>query len=370
MSPQSRDKRRQQVRSVFGSNDAGIDLGGATLFQLKNNDIGIDLGTANTVFYMKNRGIVLDEPSVLAMRRSIRGTKKVVAVGGKAKDMLGKTPDSMSVDQPLRDGVISDFEAAKTMLKHFLANVDHKRFAVKPRIVISVPYDVTPIERRAVKEAAESAGKGEVYLIEEPMAAAIGTGLPIAEPAGSMIVDIGAGITEIAVISLSGIVYCNSVRTAGEEIDQAIVNYVKRKHNLLIGEQTAEKIKIAIGSASPGLDHTERTLKVNGRNLVDGIPKPVTISSREVREAIIEPVYSIVDAIRIALERMPPELASDIIDTGIVLSGGGALLKNLDILIGKITQVPVYIADNAMTAVAEGAGTALDELALLKEISS
>lgn len=341
-----------------------------SIFGPASKDIGIDLGTANTLFYLKDHGIVLDEPSVLAMRNNTRGTKKVIAVGGKAKDMLGKAPDSITVNQPLRDGVISDFEAAKTMLKQFLAYIDHKRFAAKPRIVISVPCDVTPIERRAVKEAAESAGKGEVYLIEEPMAAAIGAGLPITEPAGSMIVDIGAGITEVAVISLSGIVYCNSVRTAGEEIDQAIVNYVKRKHNLLIGEQTAEKMKIAIGSASPGLDYIERTIEINGRNLIDGIPQSLTVSSHEVREAIAETVYSIIDAIRIALERMPPELASDIIDTGIVLTGGGALLKNLDVLIGKITQVPVHIADNAMTAVAEGAGRALDELALLKEISS
>ncbi|MEN6615339.1 MAG: rod shape-determining protein [Syntrophorhabdus sp.] len=341
-----------------------------SIFGLASKDIGIDLGTANTLFYLKNHGIVLDERSVIAMRNNIPGTKKVEAVGAKAKDMLGKAPDSITVNRPLRDGVISDFEAAKTMLQHFLAGIDRRKFIIKPRIVISVPYDVTRIERRAVKEAAESAGKGEVYLIEEPMAAAIGAGLPITEPAGSMIVDIGAGITEVAVISLSGIVYCNSVRVGGEEIDQAIVNYVKRKHNLLIGEQTAEKIKIAIGSASPGLDYIEGAIDINGRNLIDGIPRPLTISCHEVREAIIEPVYSIIDAIRIALEQMPPELASDIIDTGIVLSGGGALLKNLDVLIQKITQVPVHIADNAMTSVAEGAGRALDELALLKEISS
>ena len=357
------------MRSTLGSNDVGLDLGGVALFHLKNNDIGIDLGTANTLFYLRHHGIVLDEPSVLAMRNSFRGTKKVIAVGTKAKDMLGKAPDSITVDQPLRDGVISDFEAAKTMLKHFLVGINDRKFSAKPRIVISVPYDVTPIEKRAVKETAESSGKGKVYLIEEPMAAAIGAGLPITEPAGSMIVDIGAGITEVAVISLSGIVYCNSVRVGGEEIDQAIVNYVKRKHNILIGEQTAEKIKIAIGSASPGLDYIERTIEINGRNLTDGIPRPLTLSCHEIREAIVEPVYSIIDAIRIALERMPPELASDIIDTGIVLTGGGALLKNLDVLIGKITQVPVHIADNAMTAVAEGAGRALDELALLKEVS-
>ncbi len=339
------------------------------IFGLTSHDIGIDLGTANTLFYLKDQGIVLNEPSVLAMRNGTRGAKKVIAAGGRAKDMLGKAPDSITVNQPLRDGVISDFEAARSMLKSFLAHIDHKRLASRPRIVISVPYDVTPIERRAVKETAELAGKGEVYLIEEPMAAAIGADLSITEPEGNMIVDIGSGMTEVAVISLSGIVYCYSVRVAGEEIDEAIVNYIKRKHNLLIGEQTAEKVKIAIGSAGPGPDDAGQTMEINGRNLIDGIPRPLTISSHEVREAIAEPVYSIIDAVRIALERTPPELASDIIDKGIILSGGGALLKNLDLLMEKITQVPVHIADNPMTAVAEGTGIALDELAFLKEIS-
>ncbi len=340
-----------------------------SIFGTASRDIGIDFGTANTLFYLKNKGIVLDEPSVLAMRNSARGAKKVVAVGGKAKNMLGKTPDSITVSQPLKDGVISDFEAAATMLKYFLADIGYKRFAAKPRIVISVPYDITPIERRAVREAAASAGKGEVYLIEEPMAAAIGAGLPITEPAGSMIVDIGSGMTEVAVISLSGIVYCYSVRIAGEEIDEAIVNYIKRKYNLLIGGQTAEKIKIVIGSAYPDPDEDTRTMEINGRNLVHGIPQSLKISSPEVREAIAEPIHSITDAIRIALERMPPELASDIIDTGITLSGGGSLLKNFDLLIEKVTQVPVHVADNPMNVVAEGAGRVLDELALLKEIS-
>ncbi len=336
-----------------------------------SKDIGIDLGTANTLFYLKNKGIVLDEPSVLAMRDSARGARKVVAAGGKARDMLGKTPDSIIVKQPLRDGVISDFEAATTMLKRFLAGIQYNKiFTRKLRIVISAPYDITPIERRAVREVAESAGKSEVYLIEEPMAAAIGAGLPITEPAGSMIVDIGSGITEVAVISLSGIVYCYSVRIAGEKIDEAIVNYIKRKHNLLIGEQTAEKVKIAVGSAYLDSDDTEQTIEINGRSLVDGIPRPLNISSYEVREAIAEPIHSIIDAIRIALERMPPELASDVIDTGIILSGGGSLLRRLDLLIEKVTRVPVHIADNPLTAVAEGAGRALDELALLKEISS
>jgi rod shape-determining protein MreB len=340
-----------------------------SIFHSPSKDIGIDLGTANTLFYLRNKGIVLNEPSVLAMRDSARGLRKVVAVGGKAKDMLGKTPGNINVSQPLQNGVISDFECAQSMLKHFLAQIDYSSFAAKPRIVISVPCDVTPIEKRAAKEAAESAGKGEVYLIEEPMAAAIGAGLPITEPTGNMIVDIGSGLTEVAVISLSGIVYCSSVRIAGEEMDRAIVNYIKRKYNLLIGDQTAERLKIAIGSAYPGADEETKTMEINGRNLIDGIPQSLEISSPEIREAIADPVNSITDAIRIALERMPPELASDIVDTGIVLSGGGSLLKNLDLLIEKVTQVPVHVADNAMVVVAEGTGRVLDELALLKEIS-
>jgi rod shape-determining protein MreB len=341
-----------------------------SIFHSPSKDIGIDLGTANTIFYLRNKGIVLNEPSVIAMRGGAGGLRKVLAAGGRAKDMLGKTPGNINVSQPLQNGVISDFESAQSMLKYFLARIDYSVFAAKPRIVISVPCDVTPIEKRAAKEAAESAGKGEVYLIEEPMAAAIGAGLPITEPAGNMIVDIGSGLTEVAVISLSGIVYCSSVRIAGEEMDRAIVNYIRRKYNLLIGDQTAERVKIAIGSACPDADEEMKTMEINGRNLIDGIPQSLEISSPEVREAISEPVNAITDAIRIALERMPPELASDIVDTGIILSGGGSLLKGLDLLIEKVTQVPVHVSDNPMTAVAEGTGRALDELALLKEIST
>ncbi len=340
-----------------------------SILNTPSKDIGVDLGTANTLFYLRNRGIVLNEPSVLAVRNGARGLKKILAAGGKAKDMLGKTPEGINVSRPLQHGVISDFESAQSMLRHFLTEIGYSSFAARPKIVISVPCDVTAIEKRAAKEAAEAAGKGEVYLIEEPMAAAIGAGLPITEPAGSMIVDIGSGLTEVAVISLSGIVYCSSVRIAGEEMDEAIVNYIRRRYNLLIGDQTAEKVKIAIGSAYPGVDEETKAIEINGRNLVDGIPQSLKISSPEIREAIVEPVNSITDAIRIALERMPPELASDIVDTGIVLSGGGSLLRNLDLLIEKITQVPVRVADNAMTAVAEGTGKVLDELALLKEIS-
>ena len=334
-----------------------------------SKDIGIDLGTANTLFYLRNKGIVLNEPTVLAVHSGARGLKKILAAGAKAKDMLGKTPDNINVSQPLQGGVISDFESAQSMLKYFLEEIGYKSFATKPKIVISVPCDVTPIEKRAAKEAAESAGKGNVYLIEEPMAAAIGAGLPITEPAGSMIVDIGSGLTEVAVISLSGIVYCSSVRIAGEEMDNAIVNYIRRKYNLLIGGQTAEKIKITIGSACPGPDEGAKTMEINGRNLGNGIPQSLIISSPEIREAISDPVHSITDAICTALERMPPELASDIIDTGIILSGGGSLLKNLNLLIENVTRVPVRVADNAMTVVAEGTGRVLDELALLKEIS-
>jgi rod shape-determining protein MreB len=340
-----------------------------SILSTPSKDIGIDLGTANTLIYLKNRGIVLNEPSVLAVRNGTRGLKRIFAAGGKAKDMLGKTPEGINVSRPLQHGVISDFESAQSMLKHFLTEIGYSSFAAKPKIIISVPCDVTPIEKRAAKEAAESAGKGEVYLIEEPMAAAIGAGLPITEPAGSMIVDIGSGLTEVAVISLSGIVYCSSVRIAGEEIDKAIVNYIRRKYNLLIGDQTAERVKITIGSAHSGVDEETKTIEISGMNLMDGIPQSLRISSPEVREAIAEPINSITDAIRIALERMPPELASDIVDTGIVLSGGVSLLKNLDLLIEKVTQVPVHVADNPMTAVAEGTGRALDELALLKEIS-
>jgi len=360
---------------MAGDQDVPVTLGAKgekglfSIFHSPSKDIGIDLGTANTLFYLRNKGIVLNEPSVLAVRNGARGLKKVLAAGGNAKDMLGKTPDHINVSRPLQHGVISDFESAQSMLKQFLEQVDYSSFGARPRIVISVPCDVTPIEKRAAKEAAEAAGKGEVYLIEEPMAAAIGAGLPITEPAGSMIVDIGSGLTEVAVVSLSGIVYCNAVRIAGENMDEAIVNYIRRKYNLLIGNQTAEKIKIAIGSAYPDADEETRTMAINGRNLMDGIPQSLEVSSPEIREAIAEPVHSITDAIRIALERMPPELASDIVDTGIVLSGGGSLLKNLDRLIHKVTQVPVHVADNAMTVVAKGAGRVLDELALLKEIS-
>lgn len=340
-----------------------------SLFGFASKDLGIDLGTANTLIYVKSRGIVSNEPSVVAVHKDSRGTNRVISVGKEAKKMLGKTPGNIIAVQPLKDGVIADFDITEAMLKHFIQKIYNNRFA-RPRIVISVPSAVTPIEKRAVKESAESAGGREVYLIEEPMAAAIGVGLPITEPSGNMIVDIGGGTTEVAVISLAGIVYCNSVRVAGDKIDEAIVQHLKRKYSLLIGERTAERIKITIGSAYPSPDNIEMDMEVNGRDLNNGIPKTLEISSKEVREAIAEPVNAIVDAVRIALDRMPPELASDIVDKGIVISGGGALLKNLGLLIKKSTGLPVFIAENPLTAVAEGAGRALDEIRFLKEIAT
>ena len=341
-----------------------------SIFGLISKDLAIDLGTANTLVYVKGKGVVSNEPSVVAVHRDSRGTKKVIAVGAEAKNMLGKTPGNIVAIRPLRDGVIADFEITEAMLKYFIQKIHNKKSYARPRIVISVPSGITPVEKRAVKESAESAGAREVYLIEEPMAAAIGVGLPITEPSGNMIVDIGGGTTEVAVVSLAGIVYCNSVRAAGDKIDEAIIQYVKRKYNLLIGERTAERIKLDIGSAYPNPNEEEITMEIKGRDLVGGIPKTLEISSIEIREAIREPVNAIVEAVRIALERTPPELASDIVDKGIVISGGGALLRNLDLLIKEVSRLPVIIADNPLTAVVEGAGKALDEMSLLKEIAA
>jgi len=341
-----------------------------SLFGFFSKDLAIDLGTANTLVYVKGKGIVSNEPSVVAVYKDNRGSKKVIAVGEEAKKMLGKTPGNIIAIRPLKDGVIADFEITEAMLKYFIQKIHNKKSYARPRIVISVPSGITPVEKRAVKESAESAGAREVYLIEEPMAAAIGVGLPITEPSGNMIVDIGGGTTEVAVISLAGIVYCNSVRVAGDKIDEAIIQYIKRKYNLLIGERTAEIIKITIGSAYPNPIDDELTMEVKGRDLVGGIPKTLEISSKEIREAISEPVNAIIEAIRIALERTPPELASDIVDKGIVISGGGALLRNLDLLIKEVTRLPVIIAENPLTAVAEGTGKALDEVDLLKEIAT
>ncbi len=334
---------------------------------LLSNDLAIDLGTASTLVYVKGKGIVLDEPSVVAIRQDAEG-KKILAVGNEAKKMLGRTPANITAIQPMKDGVIADFDVIESMLRYFIRTVHKRESFIRPRIMISVPTGITPVEKRAVTESAELAGAREVCLIEEPMAAAIGAGLPVGEPIGSMIVDIGGGTTEIAVISLSGIVYSKSVRSAGNKMDEAIVQYVKRKYKLLIGERTAELIKITIGIAYP--ENEIRTVDVKGRDMVTGIPKTIEISSEEVMEAIAEPIKMIVGAVKSSLEKTPPELASDIVDRGIVLSGGGALLKNLDILLGEETGLPIVMAESPLTAVVLGSGKALfDELGLLQDVA-
>ena len=341
-----------------------------SIIHFMSKDLAIDLGTANTLVYIKGKGIIANEPSVVAVHRDSRGVKKVIAVGSEAKNMLGKTPGNIDAIRPLRDGVIADFEVTEALLKYFIQKANGRRSRARPRIVISVPSGITPVEKRAVKESAESGGAKEVYLIEQPMAAAIGVGLPVTEPSGNMIVDIGGGTTEVAVISLAGIVYCNSVRAAGDKIDLAIIQYIKRKYNLLIGERTAETIKINVGSAYPDPDEERVTMEIKGRDLVGGTPKTLEVSSAEIRQAISDPVKAIVEAVRLALERTPPELAGDIVDRGIVISGGCAMLRNIDVLIGQASRLPVSVADNPTTAVCEGAGKALDEVRLLKEIAS
>jgi rod shape-determining protein MreB len=333
------------------------------IWGLFSNDLSIDLGTANTLVYQKGKGIVMDEPSVVAVHKD---TNRVLAVGKEAKNMLGRTPGSIVAIRPMRDGVIANFEITEAMLRYFIQKVHNRKTLVRPRIVISVPSGITQVEKRAVRDSAQSAGAREVYLVEEPMAAAIGAGMPIQEPSGNMIVDIGGGTTEVAVISLSGIVFAKSIRIAGDEMDEAIVNYVKRKYNLLIGERTAEQIKIEIGSAFP--QETRQTLDVKGRDLVAGIPRTQTISDSEIREAMLEPVNAIIDTIKIALERTPPELAADIVDKGIVLAGGGALLRGLDALIREETGLPITIAEDPLTCVVIGTGKVLDEIDLLRQI--
>jgi rod shape-determining protein MreB len=332
-----------------------------------SNDLAIDLGTANTLVYVKGKGIVLNEPSVVAVHRDSRGVKRVLAVGAEAKKMLGRTPGNIEAIRPMKDGVIADFDITEAMLRHFILSVHNRRTLVRPRIIVSVPSGVTQVERRAVRETVESAGAREIYLIEEPMAAAIGAGLPISEPTSSMVVDIGGGTTEVAVISLSGVVYSKSVRVAGDKIDEEIVQYMKRKYSLLIGERTAEIIKTTIGCVYP--EETLRKLDVKGRDLISGIPKIIEVNSEEIREAIMEPIGFIIDTIRDCLENSPPELAGDIVDRGIVLTGGGALLRNLDIRIREETGLPVIVADDPLSAVARGAGMALDQLDVLKEVT-
>jgi len=334
------------------------------LLEIFSNDIGIDLGTANTLVYVKGQGIVLREPSVVAVRS---GTSQVLAVGDEAKRMLGRTPGNIVAVRPLKDGVIADFEMTESMLRHFITKV-HNRKWVRPRVVIAVPSGITEVEKRAVKESAAHAGAREVYLIEEPMAAAIGVGLPVQDAAGNMIIDIGGGTTEVALISLSGIVLSRSVRVAGDELDEAIAYYVKRAYNLMIGERTAEEIKIKIGSAYPV--EKETSMEVKGRDLVAGLPKTLTITSQEVREALLEPISTIVESVRVALERCPPELSADLVDRGLVLAGGGALLRGLDKLLQEETGLPVHVAEDPLSAVAEGTGRALNELKFLRQVAS
>ncbi len=330
-----------------------------------SSDFGVDLGTANSLVYAKDRGIVLREPSVVAIQT---GTKRVLAVGEDAKRMLGRTPGNITAIRPMKDGVIADFEITEAMLRYFIRKVQNRNTMMRPRIIIAVPSGITEVEKRAVKDSAIHAGAREVYLIEEPMAAAIGCGLPVQEPFGNMIVDIGGGTTEVALISLAGIVLMRSVRVGGDEMDEGIIQYMKRVYNLMIGERTAERIKISIASAYPLPEETR--IDVKGRDLVAGLPKTMTITSEEIREALQEPVSTIVDAIRFTLERCPPELSADLVDRGIVLAGGGALLRGLDKLIMEQTGLPVHIADDPLTAVAEGTGMVLNELKFLRKVAS
>jgi rod shape-determining protein MreB len=337
------------------------------LLGLFSTDIAIDLGTANTLVYVKGRGIVCTEPSVVAVHQEGARGDRVKAVGAAAKDMLGRTPGCVSVIRPLKDGVIADFEITEALLRYFIARTCPRSRLFRPRVVICVPSGITEVEKRAVRESALSAGAREVFLIEEPMAAAIGAGLPVADPSGSMVVDIGGGTTEVAVISLSGVVYSKSVRVGGDKMDDAVINYIKRKHNLLIGERTAEDIKISVGSAC--LVDGLRSMEIRGRDLVAGIPRTMEIKSDEIREALAEPIHAIVEAVRIALERTPPELAADIVDRGIVLVGGGSLLANLDILLREETGLPIMLAEDPFSAVVLGAGRCLDDPALFSQVT-
>jgi rod shape-determining protein MreB len=330
-----------------------------------SNDLAIDLGTANTLVYARGQGIVVREPSVVVINKL---TNRIEAVGREAKEMLGRTPGNVESVRPMKDGVIADFEVTEQMLKYFIRQAHGgRRFPARPRIVIGVPSEITPVEKRAVRESAMSAGAAEVFLVEQAMMAAIGAGLPITEPSGNMVVDIGGGTTDVAVISLSGIVYSRSVRVAGNEMDDAIIQHLKRKHNLLIGERSAEQIKIEIGSAFPLKD--ELKMEIKGRDLIEGVPKTLVISDVEVREALAEPVITIVDAVRMALERTPPELSADIMDKGIVLSGGGALLRNLDQRLRDETGLPVVRAEDPLASVVLGAGRVLEDIDLLRKVS-
>ena len=335
-----------------------------SLLGLFSNDMGIDLGTATTLVYIKNQGIVLCEPSVVAVQA---GTSNVLAVGEEAKRMLGRTPGNIIAIRPMRNGVIADFEITEAMLRYFIKKVHNSRRLVRPRMVIAIPSGITEVEKRAVKDSALHAGAREVYMVEEPVVAAIGVGLPIQEPSGNMVIDIGGGTTEMAVISLAGIVFSKSIRVAGDEMDEAIINYLKKTYNLMIGERTAEDIKIRIGSAYP-LDE-ELTMDVRGRDLVAGLPKMITISSEEVREALAEPIAQIIETIRMTLERTPPELSADLMEKGLILAGGASLLRGLDKLISEETGIPVHIAEDPLTAVALGTGKVLGEIQYLKRLT-
>lgn len=331
-----------------------------------SNDLAIDLGTANTLVYIRGKGIVCDEPSVVVVRKD---NKKTLAVGVEAKKMLGKTPADIAAIRPLKDGVIADFDATGEMLKYFIKKVHNRKSFLSPRVIIGVPSGITQVEQRAVKDAAQASGAREVYLIEEPMAAAVGVGMPVGEPSGNMIVDIGGGTTDIAVISLDGIVYSKAVRVGGDKMDEALIAYVKRKYNMMIGDRTAEQMKIEIGSAYEVNYSNPRTMEIKGRDMISGIPKTMSVNEAEIREALREPVSIILDTVKLALENTPPELAADIVDRGIVLAGGGALLRGLDHMIREETGLPVIVAEDPLTAVVRGVGKMLDELELLKKIA-
>ncbi len=335
-----------------------------SILGLFSNDLAIDLGTANTLVYVKGKGIALREPSVVTV---LKDSKRVLAVGSEAKAMVGRTPENIMAIRPMKDGVIANFEITEAMLRYFIQKVHNRKTFVRPRMVICVPSGITQVERRAVRDSAENAGAREVYLIEEPMAAAIGVGLPVEEPGGNMVVDIGGGTTEVAVISLAGIVYAQSVRVGGDEMDEAIISYIKRNYNLLIGERTAEEIKIQVGSACEVGER--KTLEIKGRDLIAAIPKTVLITDEEIREALAEPVSAIVETVRGALERTPPELAADIVDRGIVLAGGGGLLRGIDVLLKEETGLPVTVAEDPLSAVVMGTGKVLDELDLLGKLA-
>ena len=337
------------------------------LFGFLSADMAIDLGTANTLVYVKGRGIVLNEPSVVAIAE-VKGKKQVLAVGEDAKRMLGRTPGNIRAIRPLRDGVIADFEVAEEMIKYFIRKVHNRRSFASPMVIVCVPSGSTAVERRAIQESAESAGARRVLLIEEPMAAAIGAGLPVTEPTGSMVVDIGGGTTEVAVLSLGGIVYARSVRVGGDKMDEAIIGYIRRNHNLLVGEGSAARIKEDIGSACPPDDGEGRTMEIKGRDLMNGVPKELIISERQIAESLAEPVGAIIEAVKVALEHTEPELAADIVDKGIVLTGGGGLLSNLDFVLRHATGLPVSLADDPLSCVVLGTGRALEEMKRLKDV--